>query len=166
MGRSRARTTTASDSSRTCCNASPRGVRTRGRRWSIGAGGGARAVVYALAERGARDIRVVNRTLARAEALAREFGTPVKAIAWYDRGRALEGANLLVNTTSQGMVGQSPLDLSLDTLPDQRDRQRYRLRTLGNAAACRGPTARQSNGGRPGHAAAPGAARMEGVVRH
>ena len=83
----------------------------------IGAGGGARAVVYALAQRGAPHIGVVNRTLGRAEALAREFGSPVSAIAWDDRGRALDGAALLVNTTSQGMVGQQPLELSLDTLP-------------------------------------------------
>jgi shikimate dehydrogenase len=83
----------------------------------IGAGGGARAVVYALAQRGARHIGVVNRTLARAEELAREFGGPVTPIAWDDRGRALDGAALLVNTTSQGMVGQTPLDLSLDPLP-------------------------------------------------
>ncbi len=83
----------------------------------IGAGGGARAVVYALAQRGARDIGVVNRTLGRAQELSREFGGPVTPIAWEDRERALQGAALLVNTTSQGMVGQTPLDLSLDALP-------------------------------------------------
>jgi len=83
----------------------------------VGAGGGARAVAWSLAERGARDIRVVNRTLARAKALAQEFDTPMKAIAWDDRHRALEGAAMLVNTTSQGMVGQTPLDLDLDALP-------------------------------------------------
>lgn len=83
----------------------------------IGAGGGARAVVYSMAERGAREIRVINRTLARAEALAKEFGPPVTAIAWEDRQRALEGAAMLVNTTSQGMTGQPPLDLALEKLP-------------------------------------------------
>ena len=83
----------------------------------IGAGGGARAVVYALADRGARAIRLVNRTRARAETLACEFGSPVTAIPWGDRDRALEGAALLVNTTSQGMIGQPPLELSLDLLP-------------------------------------------------
>ena len=51
----------------------------------IGAGGGSRAVVYGLAERGAREIRLVNRTLARAQALAREFGAPVKAMPWEER---------------------------------------------------------------------------------
>jgi shikimate dehydrogenase len=83
----------------------------------IGAGGGARAVVYSLAERGAREIRVVNRTLARAQALADEFGGPIEALPWDDRAAALRGAALLVNTTSQGMIGQPALDLPLDTLP-------------------------------------------------
>jgi shikimate dehydrogenase len=83
----------------------------------IGAGGGARAVVYSLTDRGAREVRVVNRTAARAEALAREFGPPVSAFAWEERHLALGDAAMLVNTTSQGMVGQRPLELSLDTLP-------------------------------------------------
>ncbi len=83
----------------------------------IGAGGGARAVVMSIAERGAREIRVINRTLARAETLQSEFGGPVKALAWEERARALEGASLLVNTTSQGMVGQTPLELDLARLP-------------------------------------------------
>ena len=60
--------------------------------------------------------------------LAREFGPPVAAFAWEERHLALEGAALLVNTTSQGMVGQPPLDLSLDTLPAARARLRHRLR--------------------------------------
>jgi shikimate dehydrogenase len=83
----------------------------------IGAGGGARAVVYSLAERGAREIRLFNRTLPRAESLAREFGAPIKALRWEDRHAALADAAMLVNTTSQGMVGNPPLDLSLDKLP-------------------------------------------------
>ena len=83
----------------------------------IGAGGGARAVIYSLAERGAREIRVLNRTLERAATLAREFGPPVTAIAWEERHKALDGAAMLVNTTSQGMVGQPPLHITLDALP-------------------------------------------------
>ncbi|HKF74016.1 MAG TPA: shikimate dehydrogenase [Stellaceae bacterium] len=83
----------------------------------MGAGGGARAVVASLAERGAKEIRVANRTFARAQQLAADFGAPVRAIAWQQRHDALDDASLLVNTTSQGMVGQPPLDLGLDRLP-------------------------------------------------
>jgi shikimate dehydrogenase len=83
----------------------------------IGAGGAARAVVWSLAERGASEIRLVNRRVERAQSLATEFGAPIKAVAWADRHAALEDAALLVNTTSQGMVREPPLDLSLDALP-------------------------------------------------
>jgi shikimate dehydrogenase len=83
----------------------------------LGAGGGARAVLVGLIDQGARDIRLLNRTAARAEALARELGGPIKPLAWNQRQAALDGAAMLVNTTNQGMVGEPPLDLPLDKLP-------------------------------------------------
>jgi shikimate dehydrogenase len=83
----------------------------------IGAGGGARAVLVALIDRGAREIRLVNRTPTRAKALERELGSPILALPWGERHAALGGAAMLVNTTNQGMVGEPPLDLALDALP-------------------------------------------------
>jgi shikimate dehydrogenase len=83
----------------------------------IGAGGGARAVCYALAQEGAKEIRLVNRTLDRARKIAEDFGGPIKALPWEKRHEALDSAAMVVNTTSQGMLGQSPLDLKLDKLP-------------------------------------------------
>ena len=83
----------------------------------LGAGGGARAVVVALADRGAREIRLLNRTDTRAMLLAEDLGAPVKAMPWARRAEALEGAAMLVNTTSQGMVGQPALQIVLDKLP-------------------------------------------------
>ncbi|MCC2107262.1 MAG: shikimate dehydrogenase [Hyphomicrobiales bacterium] len=83
----------------------------------LGAGGAARAVVYGLIAEGAPEVRVVNRTLERAQAFASEFGPAVTPTKWTDRSEALAGAALLVNTTSNGMVGQPPLDISLDALP-------------------------------------------------
>jgi shikimate dehydrogenase len=83
----------------------------------IGAGGGSRAVCYGLAQEGAREIRLVNRTLARAEVIADEFGGPITAVPWEHRNDALEGAAMVVNTTSLGMVGQPVLDISLEKLP-------------------------------------------------
>jgi shikimate dehydrogenase len=83
----------------------------------MGAGGGARAVVYGLLERGAREIRLCNRTLARAQTLASELGGPIEALRWEERHDALDGVAMLVNATSQGMVGQAALDLRLDKLP-------------------------------------------------
>ena len=83
----------------------------------MGAGGGARAVVYGLMERGARDIRLCNRTHVRALNLAKDFGGPIMVLPWEQRHDAVEGAAMLVNATSQGMIGQAALDLRLDKLP-------------------------------------------------
>jgi shikimate dehydrogenase len=83
----------------------------------IGAGGGARAVLVSLIDQGSREIRLVNRTPARAKALAGELGGPITALGWEQREVALEGAAMLVNATNQGMVGEPPLDLALDALP-------------------------------------------------
>ncbi|HEX2113803.1 MAG TPA: shikimate dehydrogenase [Alphaproteobacteria bacterium] len=81
----------------------------------IGAGGAARAVIVALLEEGVRTVRVANRTKERAVRLAEEFG--VKAYDWGDWKSALDGAGLLVNTTTQGMAGQPALDIDLASLP-------------------------------------------------
>jgi shikimate dehydrogenase len=83
----------------------------------LGAGGAGRAVLVALAQQGAREIRLINRTMARAKALEAEFGAPIKAVGWEERHAALTGAGTLVNATSLGMVGQPALDLILDDLP-------------------------------------------------
>jgi shikimate dehydrogenase len=82
----------------------------------IGAGGGSRAVCYGLMQEGAKEIRLVNRNLERAERLAADFGAPIKAYPWAQRNDLLEGAAMVVNTTSQGMVGQTDLDIKLDKL--------------------------------------------------
>lgn len=88
----------------------------------VGAGGAARAVIVALADAGAPEIRLANRTRARAERLAAELGAaepggPITVVDWDDRAAALDGAALLVNTTTEGMVGRPALDLALDALP-------------------------------------------------
>ena len=83
----------------------------------IGAGGASRAILAGLMDEGVPEIRLINRSPARAQALAAEFGAPVRAVPWEARAQALEGAAILVNTTSQGMVGEAPLDLALEALP-------------------------------------------------
>ena len=85
----------------------------------LGAGGAARAVVFALLEAGVGELCLLNRTAARAEALARDFGPALRVEPWEDRAEALAGAGLLVNTTSLGMTGQAELDLALDRLPER-----------------------------------------------
>ncbi len=79
----------------------------------LGAGGGARAVVFALLAREAKRIYVVNRTVERAQALQKQFGARVIAAGWGETGGLLGGAGLVVNTTTLGMAGQPPLDINL-----------------------------------------------------
>jgi shikimate dehydrogenase len=86
----------------------------------LGAGGAARAALVGLADIGVREIRIVNRTVARAEALAEivsDQNVTVEAISWRARTEAFVDAGLLVNTTTLGMQGQAALDLDLTTLP-------------------------------------------------
>ena len=83
----------------------------------VGAGGAARAIVASLAAQGAKEIRVVNRTYANAQALQTIFGPPVSAVRWDDREAALEGVTLVANATTQGMAGKPALDLALTRLP-------------------------------------------------
>lgn len=82
----------------------------------IGAGGAARAVVASLIEIGVSEIRIANRTKARAEALRAEFGPKIVVYDWVQAGNMLEGAATVVNTSSLGMVGKPELRVPLDGL--------------------------------------------------
>lgn len=112
----------------------------------LGAGGSARAVVDALVEQGAH-VTIANRTVPRAEELATRFGAhaalPLEAAAL--RG-ALDGATLLINTTSLGM---SPESATLPPVPQDAlhpalfvsdliyNPVETRLLALARAAGCR-----------------------------
>ncbi|MCI5095658.1 MAG: shikimate dehydrogenase [Rhodobacteraceae bacterium] len=82
----------------------------------LGAGGAARAVVASLLDAGVPEILLTNRTRNRAEALKEEFGKKIKVVEWVQAGNILEGAGLVVNTTSLGMVGKPELRVPLDGL--------------------------------------------------
>ncbi|MBI9102907.1 MAG: type I 3-dehydroquinate dehydratase [Spirochaetales bacterium] len=70
----------------------------------IGAGGAARAVVYALVKEQAI-VTIYNRTLSRAEALALDFGVSARLL---DDGREMEYADLIVQTSVVGMAPHYP----------------------------------------------------------
>ncbi len=84
----------------------------------LGAGGAARAVIYALLERGIERIAVINRTLGRAEGLRQRFGERIHPLGWDGRDAALGAAELVVNTTTLGMAAQPDLTLDIGRLPD------------------------------------------------
>jgi shikimate dehydrogenase len=132
----------------------------------IGAGGAARAIIYALKSRGFESIAIVNRTQSRAEALAAHFGVLTHATPWSHLAARLREADLLVNTSVLGMAGQPPLAVDLNLLPDRAvvaDIVYVPLRTpLIEAARARGLRAAEGLGMLL-HQAAPGFARWFGA---
>ncbi len=83
----------------------------------LGAGGASRAVCVALIDAGVPEIRLVNRTMSRAETLAGDLDGPIVPVPWDQGAAALDETTLLVNTTALGMTGQDGLDLDLGGLP-------------------------------------------------
>ena len=82
----------------------------------FGAGGAARAVVAALIELGVPEIRIANRTRPRADTLRADFGARLQVYDWLHAANMLQGAALVVNTTSLGMTGKPDFTVSLDTI--------------------------------------------------
>jgi shikimate dehydrogenase len=81
----------------------------------IGAGGAARAILWALARIGVGPVTILNRNVLKAAALLAAFGLKGQAAPI---GPAVPPSALLVNATSLGMTGQPPLDLDLSALPE------------------------------------------------
>jgi shikimate dehydrogenase len=79
----------------------------------LGAGGSSRAVVFGLIERGIKRVHLANRTMARARALADQFGAQRSSGGVGGDRRAAAARGLLVNTTSLGMHGQPPLEIDV-----------------------------------------------------
>lgn len=81
----------------------------------IGAGGAARAILYALARRGVGAVTLLNRNVEKGAALLSGFGLDGQALPL---DGAVPASALVVNATSLGMTGQPPLALDLSALPD------------------------------------------------
>ena len=79
----------------------------------VGSGGAARAILFALTSLGVPDITIMARDRARGQALLDYGGTKGRVIGM---GDPLPAADLLVNSTSLGMVGQPSLTLDLTPL--------------------------------------------------
>jgi len=79
----------------------------------LGAGGAGRAIVFGFLDAGVSEIRVFNRTRARAETLAQQFGPCVKVLDWSEREAGSRDSAVLVNTTTIGMNGVGTLDFDL-----------------------------------------------------
>jgi shikimate dehydrogenase len=82
----------------------------------LGAGGAARGAAAALLGAGAAEVRLVNRTRRRADEIADALGARIKVFGWDELAAAFDDAQALINSTSLGLEGGDPLDLSLDGL--------------------------------------------------
>lgn len=82
----------------------------------FGAGGAARGAVAAFLEAGCPEVRILNRTRARAEDLAEQFGDRVRALDPADPA-ALSGAAALVNASSAGLGPDAPAPPSFEGAP-------------------------------------------------
>jgi shikimate dehydrogenase len=85
----------------------------------LGAGGAARGAAAALLAAGCPQVRIVNRTLSKAEALAGALDGPISALALTDAARALADVTAVINATSAGLDGQGALDIPLDETPEE-----------------------------------------------
>lgn len=85
----------------------------------LGAGGAARAIVWALCSRKFTEVHIFNRTFEKASQIADQFGSIVHAHSWDKLGTYIGKADLLVNTTSLGMTGKALLELNLADLPKE-----------------------------------------------
>lgn len=84
----------------------------------LGAGGAARAIIYALLERGIADVRILNRTKARAQELADTFGSNVSAHDLSGTSELVSDVGLVVNTTALGMDGDGGLPADPENMAD------------------------------------------------
>ena len=83
----------------------------------LGAGGAARSIIFALKSAGAKEIRIVNRTIEKAEKLATSFGNTCVVFDWKNNKEILRDVGLFVNATSLGMKEKPYFDFSIDNLP-------------------------------------------------
>jgi len=83
----------------------------------LGAGGAARAILFGLKQAGVKEVRLFNRTSARAHELAACYDAGVSVVDWQRRDEGLEDCGLVINATTLGMEGCPALDLSLYRLP-------------------------------------------------
>lgn len=83
----------------------------------LGAGGAARGAAAAFLAAGAPEVRILNRTLARAQAIAGSLGARVRALDLHEAGLAFEDAGAVINATSAGLTGQGDLDVPIAATP-------------------------------------------------
>ncbi len=84
----------------------------------LGAGGASRAILYGLLEEKVKKIYLTNRTTDKALELKAIFGDKIEICDWKKKEELLKSVDLLVNTTSLGMIAKDELIIDLRNLPN------------------------------------------------
>ena len=71
-----------------------------------GAGGSARAIASALISNGIKEVGITNRTRSKAQIISENLGAKVSVVDWRTAPEMVGRADLIINATSMGMVGQ------------------------------------------------------------
>jgi shikimate dehydrogenase len=85
----------------------------------VGAGGAARSAAASFLAAGAPELRILNRTRAKADAVADALGPKVWAYDLSEAATAFAGVAAVINATSVGLTDPRPLTLPMDAAPDQ-----------------------------------------------
>lgn len=89
----------------------------------IGAGGASKAVTLTIAKHGVKEIAISNRTLSKGEALAKSCSkyASSSSISMKDGEKFIDQFDIIINTTSIGMINQAEIPMSLDRLPSNKN---------------------------------------------
>ena len=71
-----------------------------------GAGGSARAIASAMITNGVKEVGITNRTRSKAEIISESLGAKVSVVDWRTAPETVAAADIIINATSMGMVGQ------------------------------------------------------------
>ncbi len=71
-----------------------------------GAGGSARAITSALISNGVKEVGITNRTRSKAQIISEDLGAKVSVVDWRAAPETIGRADLIINATSMGMIGQ------------------------------------------------------------
>ena len=71
-----------------------------------GAGGSARAIASALISNGVKEVGITNRTRSKAQIISEDLGAKVTVVDWRAAPETIGKADLIINATSMGMIGQ------------------------------------------------------------
>ncbi|MDQ0254322.1 shikimate dehydrogenase [Evansella vedderi] len=89
----------------------------------IGAGGASKAVALTLAKHGVKAMAICNRTIEKAEDLAKNCGkyVPSLSISLEEAEEQINDFDIIINTTSIGMINENELPISLKKLNKKKD---------------------------------------------